>query len=318
VSQVPIRDRSLDESSAAVNAAVRAIKPARCVPAILEESARPDPGLFWIPEAVTSLCGTPGYDRLSADQRLAYNHYCAALMVEQFIWIETFFLVAPVATLLRRGGVPDAYLPVLRSFLADEENHNAVFWKLLGRARPDLYGEPGYRLFRVPAALAFTVRLAERFPRLLSSWVLFGNFFEERSIALYRAYEKAGDRMDPLFCRVHALHAQDEARHCNVDRLVAEWLLAGQGKAASRVNGWFLGQTMRMYHDPRWGFDAPVRALVRDYPDLGGDLQMLLRDAVTARGADYLGNLFDRAVVPITDRNRRRFPILDSAIRSLH
>jgi hypothetical protein len=270
-----------------------------------------------MPEHLAPLFGTPGYDLLSPDQRLRYNQYCALHLAEQFTWIESFFLIAPVLELFERGDTPDRYVPILQSFVADEESHNQTFWALLKAARPDLYGQRGFRLFHVPAGIAWAARLAKRFPRLFSSWVLFVNFFEEQSLMVYREYETAADRVDPVFSRVHAMHAQDEARHCSLDRVLAEWLVGGQGGTASRMNGWFLAHTLGAYLDPRWGFDAPVRALAEDFPALAVHTRRLLEDVVRARGADYQRSLFDRAATPMTDRNRARYPILDSAIRRL-
>lgn len=300
-----------------LNEATRALKPPRCVPAALAGSARPDPRLLWMPEQLAPLYGTPSYGRLSPGERRTYNQYCAMHMAEQFIWLERFFILAPIVKLLERGRIPDRYLAILRSLVADEENHNTVFWNLLELARPDLYAKPGFRSFRVPARVAWAARLAEQCPRLLSSWVLLANYFEERSILVYREYDRAGSEVDGVFARVHALHAQDEARHCNLERLTAEWLLEGQGKAASQLNAWFLADTLRTYHDPSWGFDTAVRALVRDHPALEGSLPAFLDDAVRAHGPEYRRRLFDRGMAPITDRNRARFPILDSAIRRL-
>jgi hypothetical protein len=296
---------------------IRALKPARCEPGILSGSAEPDARMFWIPERLAPLYGTPSYELLSVEQRLGYNHYYAVYIAEQFIWLETFFIVNPIQQLLARGRIPDLYRSVLQSLLADEKSHHAVFWKLLKMARPDLYGEPGFRLFSVPAKVDWTARLMSRFPRLLSSWVLAANFFEERSILVHREYEKAGDQVDPVFSRVHALHAQDEARHCSLDRRLADWLIEGQGKAASLVNGWFLALALGTYLDPRWGHDSPIRALVRDHPALEARLPLFLDNVAQERGTEYQRMLFDRAAAPITDRNRRRFPIFDAAIRRL-
>src|SRR5688572_33234798 len=122
-----------------MNEPVPALKPARCVPGIVAGAA-PDPSLPWIPEHLAPLYGTPGYDLLSADQRLRYNHYCALHLAEQFIWLESFFIVVPVLKLLERGEIPDRYLPILRSLVADEESHNGTIWVLLKAARPNLYG----------------------------------------------------------------------------------------------------------------------------------------------------------------------------------
>ncbi len=293
-------------------------KPARCAPAILSDGAKPDPQKLWIPEHLAPLYGTPSYDLLDAAQRLRYNHYCALHMAEQFIWIEASFIIAPILRLIEHDGVSERYRPILQSLVADEKCHHAVFWQLLAMARPDLYdGREGYRLFSVPPGVAWTARLIRWFPRVLSSWVLAANFFEERSVLVYREYEAAGDKVDSVFARVHALHAQDEARHCHLDRRLAEWLVDGQGRTASFLNGRLLALAITTYHDPRWGNDSAARALVRDCPALGAHLPMFLHDIARARDACYQRGLFDREATPLTDRNRARYPILDAAIRRL-
>src|SRR5690606_33528778 len=142
-----------------------------------------------------------GYGRLTAAQRLAYNHHHALHIVEQFIWLEQCFLVAPIVALLRHDGIPKKHRVLLESLVSDEENHNAAFWKLLQAARPDRYPAPGFRSFSVPTPVARAARLIRRFPRLLSSWLLAANFFEERSILVSREYTRAGEQVDPLFAR---------------------------------------------------------------------------------------------------------------------
>jgi hypothetical protein len=302
-------------STPGLDDAVRALKPAKCAPGMLGPGARPDPHRWWIPEHLSPLHGTAGYERLSGEQRLRYNQHHALHAAEQFIWIEQRFLIAPSRRLLAAGQVPAQLRRVLESLVADEESHNAVFWDLLAAARPDRYREPAFRSFSVPAAVASMARWVERCPRLLCSWLLVAGYFEERSIFVSREYGKAGDRVDPVFAKVYALHAQDEARHCALDRLLADRLVAGQGPLASRLNGWFLAQVMTAYHDPRWGFDAPIRALVRDHPELETQLPALLDDALIARGLEYQRGLFAPSAVPMTDRNRTRYAMLDSAIR---
>ncbi len=289
------------------------LKASRLSPAALAEGERPDPYLPWIPDTLVPLWGTASYTHLSDDQRLRYNHYYALQMVEQFIWIENALALQPMRVLLAGTREP-GLVRIIQSFVADEKDHSTVLWELAGRARPDLYRGQHHVLFRPPAKVRALALLMGRLPVMLSGWTLFLNVLEEHTLALNREYKQAGNTVDSLFARIHFLHAQDEARHCNLDSLLGAWLVEGQTGWCQRLNARALEYLMVFYYDVDWGWAQSLKQLVKDFPELRGRFPELLREASLSRGPEYLEHLFDSKTVPITTRNRSRHAMLDQAV----
>jgi hypothetical protein len=286
----------------------------------------PNPDLPWIPWRILPLADSAEFAACTAAQRLRYNHYYALCVAEQFIWLENELIVAPLKRLMRRGVLAGPVRELFESFLRDEDAHNATLWRLCHAARPDLYPGgnrypeivPRRQLFRPPATVRAVAALFAVFPRTLSGWVLMVNSFEEHTLLLHRAYQDAAHPLDPVFRQVHFLHARDEARHCHLDRLLAELLLDSQSPAARTVNGWFLSLAMKRYYDSRWGFEPPIRQWVGDFPELRSRMPTFIEHAGRGRASPgFLAHLFDAESVPLTGRNRERFPIFNRAVCSL-
>ena len=119
-----------------------------------------------------------------------------------------------------------------------------------------------------PRRLYLLTALAARLPRSLSGWGLLSGVIEETTLLISRSYTEAGDDADPVFAWVHMLHAQDEARHCVIGSLIAEWLIDAQRGWVKRANATVFDLMFQAYYDPGWGYDRPIRRLVADFPDL--------------------------------------------------
>ena len=61
----------------------------------------------WIPESLLPLFGSTDYTQLSPRQRRTYNYAYGAQLLEEFVWIESRLIVAPL-TALRRDMTGDA------------------------------------------------------------------------------------------------------------------------------------------------------------------------------------------------------------------
>ena len=301
-----------------IEEAAARLRPTRLSPELVPWGDGPDPDRFWVPENLVPLLGTQAYEELTDEQRLRYNQYYALELAEQFIWLEERFTIAGYAALLR-GPVPSPALRTLiESLIADEEEHSASFGRLLKLARPDIYdnGVP-LRFFTPPRKLYLLSALTARLPRLLSGWVFLVGVLEEATLIISRIYKEAGEGTDPVFARVHLLHAQDEARHCVIDSLVAEWLVDGQHGWAKRANAKILDLMFQAYYDPAWGYDRPIERLVADFPDLHGREAEIIKQVSDARSGQIVEYWFDPAMSPVTSQNVKRFDMLDQAIRNV-
>ncbi len=292
-----------------------ALKPSRLAPDQVAWGGGPDIAKQWIPEDLTLLSRMEIYGDLTDEQKLRYNQYYALKLAEEFIWLETYAIIPPLEGLLK-GDVPTPALrTLLKSFVVDEENHKAAVWQLLRQARHDLYPTNQFVFVKPPSSVVWMVATAARVPRLLASWALFAGTMEEQTIPISRGYKQASDSVDPLFANVFTLHALDEARHCKIDFLIAEWLITSQRRLPKWVNGTVLVLLSQAYLDPGWGCDTPIRHLVADFPVLGDRETEMVEATKRARSGYYLQHLLDRSLHPLTVRNAERYPMLDRAIR---
>ena len=231
---------------------------ARLGPTSLSDAAMtwdaPDPARDWIPDTLLPLSGCDGCARLTPVQKRFYNHAYAAQLLEEFIWIESRLIVAPL-TVLRRGWTGDAGL-VLDSFLADERAHIVCFKRLrvmTGFAQT---------FFTPPGDLEALARLVGWWPQRFSFWPEVVFAFEQYAIDI--AKRCVGDSgVDPLFREVFIAHARDEARHIRFDALLRDVL--APGALSTRLGAFF----QRAYYATDWGLEGPISALVQAFPDLG-------------------------------------------------
>lgn len=163
--------------------------------------------------------------------------------------------------------------------------------------------------------MVWVVALTGRLPRQLSGWSLFACLLEEKTISISRSYQDADDHVvDPLFATVFTLHALDEARHCKIDSLVSEWLVAPQRNISKWINGKVLGQYYKSYRDQNWGCDGPIRRTVADFPRLRELEADMIEETKRVFIALHYNYVADRSSTPITARNAERYPMLDRAI----
>ena len=293
------------------------LTPTRLTPEAVSWEGGPDRTMFWIPEELAPLWGTSAYQSLREDQRLSHNHHYALQVAEQFIWLESNLIIAPLKGLLR-GPVPTPALgALLDSFVADELEHSASFQRLLQEASPDFYGKRKFYFFLAPLKVRLLAGLMARLPRMLAGWTLLVGALEETTLAISQRYKQAGASVDALFASVFTLHALDEARHCRLDSMIAEWLIGGQRGWPERINSKVLEAAFRAYFDVGWGYDTLIGQLVAEFPDLGQRRAELVGQATEARSGAYTDRLFHPSVAPITSRNAERYEMLAGAIRRL-
>ncbi|HLF58642.1 MAG TPA: diiron oxygenase [Alphaproteobacteria bacterium] len=296
---------------------VSLLRPTRLTPDQVTWGAGPSPDKFWVPENMVPLWGSPEYESLSDAQRLRYNQYYALQKSEYFIWLERYLVMAPLAKILA-GGVPHGSLvKLLESFIADEEGHNASLQHLIVTARPDLYKNRVFYFVAPSPKFRLVTAAINLAPRTLSGWVLFAGAIEENTILTSQCYRQAGDKVDRLFAEVYMLHAQDEARHCKFDALLAEWLIADQTGWRKHVNAKVLELIFITYFDPSWGFDRPIQQLAADFPELRGRELAMIRRSQEAHAPATASILIDGAVAPLTSKNAERYDILAAAVRHL-
>jgi P-aminobenzoate N-oxygenase AurF len=293
------------------------LRPTRLTTGAMAWGDGPDPEKFWIPEDMAPLWGSPEYAGLTPAQRRRYNQYCALHKAESFIWLEHEFVIAPLTKILDAGVPGTAFRALIDSFVADERAHSAALGRLLELARPDIYKSKTYYFFVPSARFRLATALIAGLPRLLSGWVLFLAGIEESTITTSQCYRQAGEAVDRVFTDLHVLHAQDEARHCKLDALIAEWLISRQTGWKQRVNAKMLDFTFQSYFDPRWGYTVPVERLVSDFPELGAREDAMLARTQEAMTPSLVKFAAEGEAAPITASNAKKFDMLETAIEHL-
>src|SRR5687768_9942206 len=94
----------------------------------------------WSPEGIAPLTHLPSYARLEERHRLRYNQLFALGICEQFVWFEQHLLVPVLRRLLAtQPDMPPLLRQALEHFIAEEEKHSEMFWRMCEKAEPALY-----------------------------------------------------------------------------------------------------------------------------------------------------------------------------------
>jgi hypothetical protein len=269
-----------------------------------------------MPERLTPLYRSPWFQALPVAARRRHNQLYALLVTELFIWAEQIFAIRPITRLLADQTLPASLCTVLASFVADEEAHTKAFWHLLQTAEPAIYPTQRFALLTIPSLVRGIAAFMGRFPARAASWILIINFLEEHTLILSRAYGEEPGLLDPLFAEAHSRHAVDEARHCHIDGLLAQWLLAGGERSATWLNTRLLGALLPAYRAR--AVHGPVLARwLAEFPKLLPERAEVLSATEAALGPGHMRKLFDRTVTPITYRNQERYGYFRAVIAAV-
>ena len=169
---------------------------------------------------------------LTAPQRLCYNHAYARQLLAEFIWAESFMIVAPLEKICRTLRHDPDRSAVLHSFLSDERHHLESFFRIQDLATAA--DRPAAKaVLRPPRLLRALVAMAARFPVKVSFWAAATEAFEQYTIKLGQSFHRDED-VDPLFREIFVAHARDEARHCRLDTLIEGLAPRGRRSAVER------------------------------------------------------------------------------------
>jgi hypothetical protein len=256
------------------------LRPAKLTPALVEAAPALDLSRPWVPESLLPLFGTRSLAALSGSQRLRYNQAYAKQLLEEFIWLERYLILAPVVRVSQRPGLDPDVASVLRSFISDERHHVASFSKLRELAIKASGPKSSSSLFNPPPSVRAFACLAARFPFKFAFWTTVIQDLEDYAVKVGQTYKR--DRtVDPAFRDVFVAHAQDEARHCRYDRLLTMWLRPGgpMNSFHARMTNVFQSR----YRSVGWGLDGPIRELAEVHPEIAGKVNDMIADAGATR-----------------------------------
>jgi len=255
------------------------LRPAKLTPALVDAASGPDVSRPWVPEILLPLYGSRSLEELSEAQRLRYNQAYARQLVEEFIWLEQYLILAPLQRLLS-GRLDSDVSSVLTSFASDEKNHIASFSRLKEEAVKRHGQRASTRLFNPPRSVRALARLASQFPMTFAFWTSSIQAFEEYAVKIGQTYKR--DRtVDPLFQDVFVAHAQDEARHCRLDGLLTTWLRPAGSK--NRFHDRVADMFHARYRSVSWGLDRPIQELAVFHPEVASKVSAMIAEAEAIR-----------------------------------
>jgi hypothetical protein len=273
---------------------------------------------WFMPEELTTLSFTPAYATLTPAQRLRYNQLNALYFNEQTMFFEKtlarnvlgYFLAQPLPGELKAG---------LRQFLAEEEQHTAMFRRLNQQCAPEIYAHRDFHFIHVPPIAARILdsisRRPQWFPGLL--WIM--HLQEERAMFFGRAFLQSPARLEPHFVAVQRKHLADEIGHVRWDEALLDWVWPKAPSWLRRFNArfftWLIGE---YFTTPKRSAVRVVTALVQEFPALRPQYPELCRQ-LRALGDDpaYRRSLYCAENVPMTFKRLDAHPEFRSCIKAM-
>lgn len=263
----------------------------------------------FMPDELASFCYAPAYTELTERQRLRYNQLDALYFNEQTMFFERalarnvlgHFLRKPLSKELRAG---------LRQFLAEEEEHSAMFRALNQKCAPEIYARREFHFIRVPRAvgriLDFISKRPTWFPLLL--WLM--HLQEERAMFFGRSFLRFADTLEPHFVAAQRKHLADETGHVRWDEALLDWVWPQTGLLLRQFNirvfAWMIEE---YFSAPKRSALGVVAALVEEFPELHPQyLEFCHQLRELGTNASYRRSLYCTENVPSTFRRFDAWP----------
>ena len=262
------------------------VRPAQLSPELLVHQPLIDTSRPWAPNSLLPLADSEKFSILTEAQQLRYNHIYARQLIAQIIWAESDLARPGLLRLLRLPHPHESVAPILQSFISDETNHIESYSALAVLAVAVEPPPVGYTnpLFSPPILVRALTAAASRFPQTFNFWIRMVEALEIYTVKIGQMYLN-DETVDPLFRKVFASHARDEARNCRLDRLLIEWLRSGSSGNLKTLNDRLEKLFEASFMSVEWGLDATVRELVHAHPELADSCETLLAETKALRGS---------------------------------
>ncbi len=250
---------------------------------------------------LTPLYHTPVYATLTHAHRLRYNQL-VGLCTNEIVGMFERTLQTMVGRLQDEASLPADVRGLLAGFIADEERHADIWAKLNRLAEPAWYASSEVRMVRLTSLATLLIAAIGHWPAAfpVSIWTVLA--LEEHSLEIGRRTMKADVQIEPRFLAAYRFHAQDEARHIQIDWQVLEHLLARLSPMMLRLNvRLFRALVDRFLLRPVNVAASAVRQLGEEFTELSGQTPAMLQALEKlSTSASYREMIFSRRSNPVT------------------
>ena len=155
-----------------------------------------------------------------------------------------------------------------------------MFRRLNRLAQPEWYSSTDYYILQLPSFVLRALNQITSRPILLPMVIWLMLMMEERSLLMSKRYAAApAGTIDPLFMEVYRSHAEDEARHVQIDWHLLDEFYAKRPRWVQSVNARLLESVMTsILIKPRRSNVRIIELLVLEYPELRPLRERLIRE----------------------------------------
>jgi hypothetical protein len=161
----------------------------------------------------------------SDDKRVEFARYQQATLMLTTAMLERHGL--PMLEDLLRTSQDPEFVEYIGHFIKEETYHYVMFMRAVGKIEAEMPGLPPLPKARTERLLKTTFRILRWVPgrrlRIGLSFTMF-QFAEQISVHAHAVAKDAVPRRDSLVAQIWALHALDEGRHLQFDRLLLDKL----------------------------------------------------------------------------------------------
>jgi len=277
--------------------------------AAINERTIIDASRRFIPETLTPLFFTTAYGDLTGAQRLRYNQLHACYFCEQTIFFEQR-LGRPVLTALAAIAPSDSLQHMIRCFLDEENEHSAMFRRLLCLSTPQLYRNSVFFFIRPHPVWAKALAWVACRPRLFPMLIWLQLLQEERAMHFSKCFLTEGEMLEPEFLAAQRKHLSDEIDHIRWDHELLDWLWPSTSHWWRIVNAkLFCWMVREFFYTPKRAGVRVVEHLVQEFPELRFMLPRLKKEMLgLAANPTYLRSLYSEKIAPNSYEHLRIYP----------
>lgn len=260
-----------------------------------------DRTMRFICPTLTPLYYAPSWNQLSESQQLRYNQL-AGLCSNELIGLFERSLQPIFQNLLEAPFLPQDLRALLPGFIADETRHAQIWYQMNQQVEPQWYADGPLSMVKLPAAVRALTGVMTSYPAQFPAVVWIALILEEHSLEITRRTMQCEWPIEPRFLAALRLHAQDEARHVQIDWHVLQHLLDRLSRPMRTLNAWVLRRVVEnLLFKPVHVAVRVIERLTTEFGDLKPLLPVLTKElAALAHCQAYRRMIFSREANPMS------------------